>query len=258
MTFKDKVIAITRPVERSHEAVEIIENWGGKALIAPTLELQILNSQSLIKLCEMVYKLDWLIFTSPTAILSLFKHCKDLKKRMNPNCKTAVIGPRTGNYLSEYGLEADIIPTDYTAEGLLEAFEEVDIKNQYIGIPRTLAARDVLPQGLKDRGAQVFMAEAYHSDLPQDKKKVKKLIQKIINREVDAVTFTSTLTVKNLLQMLNKKDRDKFMEPLRNREVLVAAIGPVTGKALEEENIPFITPEEYTVKAMLKKLRNEL
>lgn len=258
MTFKDKIIAITRPIERSQEAVDIIENWGGKALVAPTLELQISNTQSLIELCLMVDKLDWLIFTSPTAILSLFKHCKDLKNLLNPFCKIAVIGPRTGDYLCEFGLKADLMPLDYTAEGLLDAFEKVNIENQNIGIPRTLAARDVLPQGLKDRGAQVYVAEAYHSDLPQDKERVNKLIQQIINRDVDAVTFTSTLTVKNLFQMVDEKYKDRFMEPLRNREVLVAAIGPITGKSLEEKSIPIITPEVYTVKAMLEKLRNEL
>ena len=103
MTFKNKIIAITRPAERSQEAVDIIENWGGTALVAPTLELQISSSQSLTELCKMAKKLDWLIFTSPTAILSLFKHCKDLKEHLNPECKIAVIGPRTGNYLTEYG-----------------------------------------------------------------------------------------------------------------------------------------------------------
>jgi len=258
MTFKNKVIAITRPAERSQEAVDIIENWGGTALVAPTLELQISSSQSLIELCKMAKKLDWLIFTSPTAILSLFKHCKDLKDHLNPNCKIAVIGPRTGNYLGEYGLEPDLIPDDYTAEGLLDIFEPIEIENMVIGIPRTMAARDVLPNGLKDRGAQVYLAEAYQSTIPEDKSKVEKLINCIINREVDAVTFTSTLTVKNLFQMVDEKDKDKFLGPLREGDIVVAAIGPVTGKALQEQGIPIITPEEYTVKAMLQKLRNEL
>lgn len=258
MTFKNKVIAITRPAERSQEAVDIIENWGGTALVAPTLELQISSSQSLIELCKLAKKLDWLIFTSPTAILSLFKHCKELKEHLNPECKIAVIGPRTGNYLGEYGLEPDLIPDDYTAEGLLDIFEPIEIENKVIGIPRTMAARDVLPEGLKNRGAQVYLAEAYQSTIPQDKSKVEKLIKCIINREVDAVTFTSTLTVKNLFQMVDEKDKDQLLAPLIGGEVVVAAIGPVTGGALEEEGIPIITPEEYTVKAMLQKLKNEL
>ncbi|HEY0196551.1 MAG TPA: uroporphyrinogen-III synthase [Methanobacterium sp.] len=256
--FKGKKIAITRPIERSQEAVKIIEDYGGTVLVAPTLELVITNTQPLKELCRMAGELDWLIFTSPTAILSLFKHCKDLKDRLNPQCQIAVIGPRTGKYLKEHGLKADIIPDDYTAEGLLEIFQDVDVENKNIGLPRTLAARHVLPDGLKDRGANVFLVEAYKSDLPLNRGKVNELVRSIINREVDAVTFTSTLTASNLFEMVEGEDKEKLVEPLRNGEVLVAAIGPVTAKALEKYDIPTITPDEYTVKAMLYRLREEM
>jgi uroporphyrinogen-III synthase len=255
--FKDKIIAITRPAERSPEAVQLVEKYGGTALVAPTLELQISSSESLLKLCKMAGELDWLIFTSPTSILSLFKHCKNLKDKLNPHCRIAVIGPRTGNYLRENGLKAEVVPKDYTAEGLLDVFKEINIQKKNIGIPRTLAARNVLPEGLKEMGALVFVAEAYKSALPRDKDKVNKLIAGIINREIDAVTFTSTLTVKNLFEMVKDEDMEKFLEPLRKGDVLVAAIGPVTGKTLEEHGIKVITPAEYTVEAMMEKLRDE-
>jgi uroporphyrinogen-III synthase len=256
--FEGKIIAITRPIERSQEAVKIIEEHGGKALVAPTLELKITNTQPLKELCQKANQLDWLIFTSPTAILSLFKHCSNLKNRLNPHCQIAVIGPRTGNYLAEKGLKADVIPKDYTAEGLLDIFENLDIKDKIIGLPRTLAARDVLPEGLKKRGAQVFLAEAYKSDLPHDRTMVNKLVRDIINHEVDAVTFTSTLTASNLFEMVDREDKEKLLESLINGEVLVAAIGPVTSKTLEKYGIPTIIPEEYTVKAMLTQLMAEM
>jgi uroporphyrinogen-III synthase len=255
-TFKNKVIAVTRPLERSDEAVKLIEAYDGEAFVAPTLELQISSSQSLIKLCEMAGELDWLIFTSPTSILSLFKHCPDLKDKLNSDCRIAVIGPRTGNYLEEYGLKADIIPDKYTAEGLLAIFEDINIKDKFIGIPRTFAARDVLPIGLEDMGADVLLAEAYKSGLPKDKRKVHQLIKKVINREVDAVTFTSTLTAQNLFEMVKEEELNDFMQPLKDGEVLVAAIGPVTAKILEEKGLPTMIPDEYTVKAMLNKLRD--
>ncbi len=256
--FKGKKIAITRPIERSEEAVQIIKEKGGEVLVAPTLELRITNTQPLKDLCKKAGELDWLIFTSPTAILSLFKHCNDLKDRLNPDCKIAVIGPRTGKNLDEYSLKPDIIPDDYTAEGLLELFNDINVKNKLIGLPRTLAARDVLPKGLKDRGAHVLMVEAYKSDLPNDRTMVEKLVEEIINREVDAVTFTSTLTASNLFKMVNGEDKEKLLEPLRNGEVLVGAIGPVTASALEKYDIPTIIPDEYTVKAMLNRLMEKM
>jgi uroporphyrinogen-III synthase len=56
---------------------------------------------------------------------------------------------------------------------------------------------------------------------------------------------------------VKKEELDDFLEPLKNGEVLVAVIGPVTAKPLEERGIPIIIPDEYTVKAMLNRLREE-
>jgi uroporphyrinogen-III synthase len=256
--FEGKVIGITRPEERVKEAVAIVEEHGGTALVAPTLELQVSNTQSLIQLCEIAGEIDWLIFTSPTGIISAFKHCSDLKTRLNPNCKIAVIGPRTENYLEKKGLKADIVPESYTAEGLLECFEDHDLKNKKIGIPRTLAARDALPTGLKAMGADVFVAEAYKSALPKDRTRVNQLVEAILNKKIDALTFTSTLTVKNLFDMLDETEKQDVIDILKGEDVFVAAIGPVTAMPLHELDIDVLIPEKYTVSAMLEILMGKI
>lgn len=256
--FKGKIIGVTRPSERADEAVSIIEAHGGKALVAPTLELKVSNTQSLLNLCKMAGKLDWLILTSPTAIISIFKHCKDLKERLNPNCQIAVIGPRTENFLIKKGLKADVIPNDYTSDGILDIFRGLELKDQNIGLPRTMAAKDVLPEGLKKMGANVFIAEAYRSELPENKHKVEHLITSIINREIDAVTFTSNLTFKNLFEMIKDKEKEELLKAFRSGEVVVAAIGPVTAKPIKKQEIPVLIPQNYTVKAMLEILMKEI
>ena len=43
--FQGKKIAITRPIERSQEAIKIIEDCGGTVLVTPTLELRVTNTQ---------------------------------------------------------------------------------------------------------------------------------------------------------------------------------------------------------------------
>ena len=256
--FKGKLIGVTRPAERVNEAVDIIEAHGGKAFVAPTLELKVSNTQSLINLCKMAGELDWLIFTSPTAIISIFKHCQYLKERLNPNCQIAVIGPRTENFLNKKGLKADIIPNDYTSDGLLDIFSGLRLNDQNIGIPRTKSAIDALPEGLKKMGANVIIAEAYRSGLPENKDKVEHLIISIINREIDAVTFTSTLTVKNLFEMVKEKEKEELLKALRSEEVVVVAIGPVTARSLQKQDIPVLIPDDYTVKAMLEILMKEI
>jgi uroporphyrinogen-III synthase len=66
--------------------------------------------------------------------------------------------------------------------------------------------------------------------------------------------FTSPLTVKNLIKVARENDNENMIDVLRNGEVLVAAIGPITKKVMDAYKIEPIMPEEYTFKNMLDKL----
>lgn len=255
--FKGKTIAITRPKERAEVAVKIIEAHGGVALVAPTLELRSTRTESLMELCNRAGELDWVIFTSPASLESLFTYCANFKEKLNPECQVAVIGPKTARSLEEFGLQAKIMPDEYTAEGLLDIFNEIDLEGKKIGLPRTFSARDVLPDGLRDMGAEVLLAEAYKSTLPYDQKKVQQLIDGIIKGKVDAVTFTSPLTVTNLFEIAGGK-KEELIDALRHKNIITAAIGPITELPLKGEGIEAVIPSKYTVKAMIEKLMEEM
>ena len=90
-----KIVAITRPYNRIDEAVELIESYRGEAFIAPTLELKLKNTDSLKSLVELANDFDWLIFTSPTSIESIFEFYPDFREKINENCQIATIGHKT-------------------------------------------------------------------------------------------------------------------------------------------------------------------
>jgi uroporphyrinogen-III synthase len=255
--FKGKTIAITRPIERAQAAIDLVKDNCGVPLVVPTLELESFPSKSLIYLCSQAQNIDWMIFTSPASLESLFKYCNEFKENLNPDCQVAVIGPRTERILNEYGLNANIVPDDYTAEGLLEEFKKININGKKIGVPRTFKARDVLPEGLKEMGATVILAEAYKSTQPKDKSKVETLIDDVVRGKIDAVTFTSPLTVTNLFEMAGDK-KNRLIETLKEGKIMVAVIGPITQKPLDEMGIKSIAPTKYTVEDMLKRLMDEM
>jgi uroporphyrinogen-III synthase len=115
----------------------------------------------------------------------------------------------------------------------------------------------VLPEGLKKMGAIVYLAEAYKSTKPHDTSKVQLMVNEIIQGKVDAVTFTSPLTVTNLFEIAEDK-KENLINSFKEGKVLAAAIGPITQKPLEEMGISPIIPSKYTVKAMLMKLNEEM
>lgn len=247
--MKNPVVAITRPADRAKKACEIVEKLGGSAVLAPTLDLQPVNTDSLKNLVRNVDSLDWIVFTSPTTIDSLNLFYPDFLQ--NLNCKVAVIGNKTGSLLKKQGVDVDLMPDDFTAEGLVDEFAKSDIKGKSIGIPRTASARDTLPKGLENLGNEVILAEAYKSLFPMDDESVKDLIEKIENSEIDAITFTSPLTVHNFFKISENNEK---LKRLLSDNLLTVAIGPITGKVLDDYEVAHIYPDTYTVPDMMELL----
>ena len=243
------VVAITRPKDRAQKACDIVEKLGGEAILAPTLDLKPVNTQSLKDLVARKDELDWIIFTSPTTIQSLNQFHPDFLKSLD--CKLAVIGNKTGRLAEKQGLTVDLMPKDFTAEGLIEEFKKHEITGKTIGIPRTASARPVLPQELEKLGNRVILAEAYKSLFPMDEKAVQNLISKIENREIDAITFTSPLTVENFFEIVEDKEK---ISKLLSDNLLTVCIGPITAKVLEKYDVAYIYPDTYTVPDMMELL----
>ena len=243
------IVAITRPKDRSRVACRIVEELGGQYVLAPTLDLKPVNTASLKNLIANKDSLDWIVFTSPTTITSLNLFYPDFLK--NLECRVAVIGNKTGKLAKDNGVNVDLIPEDFTAEGLIEEFEKRNITNQTIGIPRTASARAILPEGLEKLNNKVILAEAYKSLFPMDEAKINDLIAKIENNEIDAITFTSPLTVTNFFKIANNKEK---LANLLSNNLLTVCIGPITGKILDQYNVNYIYPDTYTVRDMMELL----
>ncbi|MFZ1992617.1 MAG: uroporphyrinogen-III synthase, partial [Solirubrobacteraceae bacterium] len=132
--------------------------------------------------------------------------------------RIAAIGPGTARALRDHGLIADVVPERFVAEGLVEALAGVPVSRALIA--RAAQARDVLPDALRDRGAEVDVLELYEtvaepmSDGPRE-----------AVMQADYVTFTSSSTVRFLFASLGGA--------LPERARLVS-IGPVTSQTLRE------------------------
>lgn len=250
--MKKPVVAITRPADRAGNACEIVEKLGGSAVLAPTLDLKPVNTDSLKNLVEKMDSLDWIVFTSPTTIDSFNLFYPDFFNEIK--CKVAVIGNKTGSLLKKQGIEPDLIPKDFTAEGLVEEFTKRNIQKKTIGIPRTASARDTLPKGLEKLDNKVILAEAYKSLFPMDDESVKDLISKIETGKIDAITFTSPLTVHNFFKISENKED---ISELLSDNLLTVAIGHITGNVLDDYNVKHIYPDTYTVPDMMELLFKE-
>ena len=112
-------------------------------------------------------------------------------------------------------------------------------------IPRAKVARELIPDKLREQGADVTVATAYENVRPNaDLERVRKLFE---DKKIAAVTFTSSSTVHNFVEILGQKEYKNLMQ-----DVAVACIGPVTAKTAEEYGMRTdVMPAEYTIPALV-------
>ncbi len=157
--------------------------------------------------------------TSPNAVGLLFEALATAGRdaRALAGATVAAIGPGTARALAERGIDADVVPERFVAEALVKALAAVEVKGRRVLLARAAEARDVLPDALRERGAEVDVVALYETVREQPDAGAIEAAQ-----AADYVTFTSSSTVTNLIEALG----DRF--PVAAR---VVTIGPVTSEA---------------------------
>jgi uroporphyrinogen III methyltransferase / synthase len=156
--------------------------------------------------------------TSPNGVGLLFAAMKEAGRdaRALAGATVAAIGPGTARALAERGIVADVIPERFVAEALVEALADVEVEGKHVLVARAAEARDVLPNALGERGAEVDVVALYETVREEPGEAEIEEAQ-----SADYVTFTSSSTVTNLVEALG----DQFP-----REARVVSIGPITSE----------------------------
>jgi uroporphyrinogen III methyltransferase/synthase len=193
---------------------------------------------------------DWLVFTSANAVEILFEFlCAKSLDARSVRAKVAAIGPGTAEALRGRGIVADLLPAaeSYTADGLLGAFEQIDVSGQRVLLPRAEGGRDVLVDGLRKRGATVDEITLYVAAPPKDADA--EGLRRLRAGEIDMTTFASSSAVRNLVDLLGGD-----IESLRRCRI--ACIGPITAQTVEEllGRAPDVIATEHTIAGLVAAL----
>jgi len=243
-----KRIVVTRSRDQASVFSEMLIDRGASPIEFPSIDVvPPISWAEVDKAIDTMATYQWVVFTSANAVRFFFDRLADREGdiRMLKGVSICAVGPKTAEALEEYGLKADLIPAEYKAEGVIAALGGVKVKGLRFLIPRAKVAREVIPDKLRELGAEVTVATAYENVKPDtDVERVRKLF---IDKKISAVTFTSSSTVHNFVEMLGRKEYINLIPG-----VVMACIGPVTAKTLEEYGIATdIMPEKYTIPALV-------
>lgn len=243
-----KRVVLTRPQEQAREFSQLLAAYGAEPVEVPTI--QIVPPASWQAIDDAMTRLNtyqWLIFTSVNGVRPFMDrlHAAGKDARALANLRLCAIGPRTAKELGAYGLTPDVIPSEFQAEGVIAALAYVGIRGSRILIPRAEVAREILPDQLRELGATVEVIPVYRTIVPAVD--IASLTQQLQDGQVAVVTFTSSSTVRNFVELFGGRDR---VRPLLAGTV-VACIGPITARTAEEYRVTVtVMPAENTVPAL--------
>ena len=151
---------------------------------------------------------EWIGFTSVNAVRAVREKFEEygLDARAFAGLKIAAVGGVTAQALREWGLEPDLVPSgEQSAQGLLEEwppFDEVLDPINRVFLPRADIATDTLVAGLQDMGWEVDDVTAYRT--VRAAPPAASVREAIKTGRYDAVVFTSSSTVRNLVGIAGK------------------------------------------------------
>ncbi|HEY8368535.1 MAG TPA: uroporphyrinogen-III C-methyltransferase [Thermodesulfobacteriota bacterium] len=249
-------ILVTRAREQASVFAEGLRQAGAVPVEFPTIEIRPPDSWAeLDAALDRLAGYDWVVFTSANAVRFVLLRLRDSGRdvRALGRARLCAIGPATAEALERLGLKVDVVPPEYRAEAVVAALAAAEgpdgLRGRRVLVPRARDAREVVPTALAERGAEVDVVTAYRNVLP-DRSAAAGVRGLLEAGRIDAVTFTSASTVRNLVEMLGRE-----AAPALLAGTVVAAIGPLTAEAAAAAGVRVdLVPEAATIPALTRAL----
>jgi uroporphyrinogen III methyltransferase/synthase len=249
-------VVVTRARAQAGELSAELEQLGAEVYEFPTIKIS--PPEDFGPLDAAIRELDsfdCLAFTSVNGVEAFVERLRQygLDLRAVPRgARIAAIGPATAERLEEVGLRVDVVPDEYRAEALIEALDAGSLAGKRVLIPRAKVAREILPEKLREAGAEVVVPPAYES-VPTSAGK-KELSLRLRSGEIDCVTFTASSTVENFVGAFGDEEAARLLSATR-----VACIGPITADTARERGLHVdAEAAEYTIPGLVEAVTNLL
>jgi uroporphyrinogen-III synthase len=244
-------VLVTRTRAQASSLAEALRAEGAVPVLLPAIEVQRRAEPAAIDAAVVRLRAGeygWVVFTSENAVDVWFELLRERETdaRAFASTRICAVGPATAAALSAHGLRADLMPSEASGDGALIALLTAGAGAGTVLLPRAEGARAALPDGLRAAGANVDEVTLYLAAPPAEAPAG--ALARIRSGEIDAVTFTSSSTVRNLAAVLGGD-----LSTLRN--AVVACIGPQTAQAAIEAGLPpTVVAEQASVAGLVDAL----
>jgi uroporphyrinogen III methyltransferase / synthase len=216
------VVAVTRARAQASELAARLIGLGAEVIEAPAIRIEPRPLEGeLLEAVSRVRDYALVCLTSPNGVRLLFDALAAVGQdaRALAGATVAAIGPGTAAELERHGIRADVVPARFVAEGLVEELAGVPVEGRRVLIARAAEARSLVPDALRERGAEVDDVALYDTGAERLDDGSRERLARATH-----VTFTSSSTVRFFLDAGGEL-------PASARLV---SIGPVTSATARE------------------------
>jgi uroporphyrinogen III methyltransferase/synthase len=227
-------VLVPRTKEQAGSLSARLRGYGAEPEEVPTISVEPpRNPQQMDKAVRGLVegRYEWIAFTSVNAVRAVREKFEEygLDARAFSGLKIAAVGEKTAASLLDWGLRADLTPSgEQSARGLVEdwpPYDEVLDPINRVFLPRADIATETLVAGLVELGWEVDDVTAYRTVRAAPPPAPTR--EAIKAGKFDAVVFTSSSTVRNLVGIAGKP----------HASTIIAVIGPQTAKTAEEHGL---------------------
>jgi uroporphyrinogen III methyltransferase/synthase len=246
-----QTILVTRSRHQASELSQKLEDLGSAVIEAPTIELRPPeNMQPVDAALASAGTFDWVCFTSANGVAAAKKRLLEIGKdaRAFGTAKIAAIGDATAEAIQrELCLNVDACPREFVAEALADELRErQEVSGRRFLLLRADIARPLLRDRLVAGGAAEVKDVAIYETHPA-RQLPAGAIQALESGSIRWITFTSSSTVTNFLQLLGPDFRGKLAS------VKLASIGPITSKTLRDAGLePAVQAKNFNIDGLVE------
>ena len=227
-SLRGRRIVVTRARDQAEGLVQSLEALGADVIAAPVIRIEPLPDDGALRSAladPSTWR--WIVFTSQNAVHVVCDQMRGWGRDPDEIAGNVVaLGPKTATALEREGVQVSLVPETTTSEGVLAALEyEGALAGARVLIPCAQDAREVLPDGLREAGAQVEVIPVYVTT--RETGNGKRLAADILRGLIDAVTFTSPSTVDGFVALVGE-------HTVRSGQFAAVVIGPVTAQAARD------------------------
>jgi uroporphyrinogen-III synthase len=238
------------------QLTQLLERLGATVFSCPLLKETPIEDSSgarrFISVCEST-SIDYIVFYTGVGVDIVFKSVT--KPEIIAQSRIVARGPKAVNALKRAGMRVDVVADTATTAGILQALSGEDLKDKTVLVQLYGQENSELSAALQKRGATVIGVSIYSYTQASDTATIQELVKKVLDRKIDAITFTSATQVPFLFRMADTLVDPAAFRKRFKKDVIVASVGDVTSRALRDAGVePHVIPAEPKMAPMVKAL----